>query len=136
MATPYHHALSSVKKWGGTVETYLPVHEWFDASKELHGDFRHRALRHHTQGVFECERVFGTTLALPDGRRVPVRWVAEQHVVEDLGWLPGLSDWLRHLRPQPWMNRPRRLSRELDAAAGPPASYNNDDQPPPAKESA
>ena len=47
MAHPYHHALSSVKKWGGTVDDYLPHHEFFDASKLILADFRHRALRHH-----------------------------------------------------------------------------------------
>jgi hypothetical protein len=26
----YHHALSSVKKWGGIAEDYLPLHNWFD----------------------------------------------------------------------------------------------------------
>ena len=30
MAHPYHHALSSVKKWGGEVSDYLPLHSWFD----------------------------------------------------------------------------------------------------------
>jgi hypothetical protein len=30
MAHPYHHALSSVKKWGGEVSDYLPLHTWFD----------------------------------------------------------------------------------------------------------
>ena len=30
MAHPYHHALSSVKKWGGTVDCYMAVHTWFD----------------------------------------------------------------------------------------------------------
>ena len=48
MAHPYHHALSSVKKWGGTVDDYLAVHSWFDQSKEITADFRHRALRHHS----------------------------------------------------------------------------------------
>jgi hypothetical protein len=33
MAHPYHHALSSVKKWGGTVDDFMAVHAWFDASK-------------------------------------------------------------------------------------------------------
>ena len=55
MAHPYHHALSSVKKWGGTVEDYLPIHSWFDASKEILADFRHRALRHHAEGIFMAE---------------------------------------------------------------------------------
>jgi hypothetical protein len=26
MANPYHHAVSSVKKWGGVVDDYLPIH--------------------------------------------------------------------------------------------------------------
>jgi hypothetical protein len=48
----YHHALSSVKKWGGTAENYLPLHQWFDESKAITADFRHRALRHHAEGIF------------------------------------------------------------------------------------
>jgi hypothetical protein len=40
MAHPYHHALSSVKKWGGDVSDYLPLHAWFDQSKAIAGDFR------------------------------------------------------------------------------------------------
>ena len=35
MAHPYHHALSSVKKWGGTVEDYLPIHSWFDVIRTI-----------------------------------------------------------------------------------------------------
>ena len=30
MAHPYHHALSSVRKWGGSVEDYLTIHTWLD----------------------------------------------------------------------------------------------------------
>jgi hypothetical protein len=30
MAHPYHHALSSVKKWGRKAEDYLAIHGWFD----------------------------------------------------------------------------------------------------------
>jgi len=52
MAHPYHHALSSVKKWGGTVDDYTRIHGWFDESKLIIADFRHRALRHHAEGVF------------------------------------------------------------------------------------
>ena len=33
MAHSYHHALSSVKKWGGTFEDTIALHTWFDASK-------------------------------------------------------------------------------------------------------
>ena len=73
MAHPYHHSLSSVKKWGGKVEDYLPIHNWFDASKSHLADFRHRALRHHAEGIFWAEEVFGVTITNSDGKVVPVR---------------------------------------------------------------
>src|SRR4051794_9054431 len=103
MAHPYHHALSSVRRWGGQVTDYLPIHQWFDESKAMLGDFRHRALRHHAEGVFLCERLFGVTLTNADGKAIPVRWVGEQHVTEDLGRLPAASDWLRCIKPERWM---------------------------------
>jgi len=43
-------------------------------------DFRHRALRHLSEGIFLCERIFGTTLTNSDGRVVPVRFFGEPHV--------------------------------------------------------
>ncbi len=108
--------MSSVKKWGGEVEDYLPIHHWFDdTSKAMVGDFRHRALRHHTTGIIECIERFGETLTLSSGRVIPIRYVAEQHVVEDMGRLVSVGDWLRCIVPEPWMNRPRKLSRELEA---------------------
>lgn len=114
MAHPYHHAVSSVRKYGGTVEDYLPVHEWFDETKSLLADFRHRALRHHAQGIFECERVFGPTITNSTGRVVPVRWIAEQHVTEDQGVIPEAADWLRTIRPEPWMMRGSPIGMEED----------------------
>lgn len=82
MGHPYHHALSSVRRWGGSAEEYLPLHQWFDASKAILADFRHRALRHHAEGIFMLETVFGATLTLSTGRVVPVRLIGEQHVRE------------------------------------------------------
>src|ERR1700732_172958 len=113
MAHPYHHALSSVKKWGGKVEDYQAIHDWFDASKAHLADFRHGALRHHAEGIFWAEEVFGTTITNSAGKAVPVRWVGEQHVKDDLGWIPTLQDWFKHLRTQPWMARAgdRRVGR-------------------------
>ena len=112
MAHPYHHALSSVRNWGGVADDYLPVHSWFDASKAIIADFRHRALRHHAQGIFEAERVFGATLTLSTGRLIPVRWIGEQHVREDLGRIPSFADWVRAIRPEPWMGRATTLGVE------------------------
>src|SRR3546814_3392952 len=62
MAHCYYHALSSVRKWGGTVDDYLPLHQWFDQSKAILADPRHRALRHHAEGIFMLETLFGETL--------------------------------------------------------------------------
>jgi hypothetical protein len=47
---PYHRALSSVRRYGGAAEDYLPLHNWFNATKANMSFFTHRALRHHYEG--------------------------------------------------------------------------------------
>jgi hypothetical protein len=116
MAHCYYHALSSVRKWGGVVEDYLPLHQWFDQSKAILADPRHRALRHHAEGIFMLEALFGATIVNTDGRTVPVRLVGEQHVREDLGSIPSFADWARLITPQAWMLRGHRFD---DAVAAP-----------------
>lgn len=106
MTHPTFHADSSVRLWGGKVEDYLAIHDWLDATKECFADFRHRALRHHAHGIFEAERLFGHTITNSDGRKVPVRYIAEQHIKEDCGGrIPSVADWLSQLKPAPWMSR-------------------------------
>lgn len=103
----WYHAQSSARKWGGGPEDYLPVHEFIDSSKQSHGDVRHRALYHHTEGVFLCERIFGKVLHVKKNVKtiqVPVRLVAEQHILEDLGWLPSFSDYINGMPIQKWMS--------------------------------
>ena len=115
MAHPYHHALSSVKKWGGKPEDYQAIHDWFDESKAHMADFRHRALRHHSEGIFMAECLFGITITNSDGRVVPVRFIGEQHVQEDLGKIPTVADWLRTIKPESWMlGSGKDLGKELD----------------------
>jgi hypothetical protein len=105
MAHPWHHARRSAQLYGGMPEDYLPIHQWFDESKAHMPDLRHRALRHHSEGIFLCESIFGPVLRNSAGKDVPVRQIGEQHVTDDLGWIPTLKDWLRHLTIQPWMRR-------------------------------
>jgi hypothetical protein len=89
MADPLQHTQSSARKFGGKPEDYLAIHNWFDESKSFFTDFRHSALRHHAEGIFLAERIFGITVVNRDRDRVPVRYVGEQHVKEDLdGYLP------------------------------------------------
>lgn len=113
MTSPIFHAESSVRKWGGQASDYIALHEWFDAPKESFADYRHRALRHHSQGIFECERQFGRVIINSDGRTVPVRYIGELHVKEDCGGrIPTVADWFRNIRPEVWMSRGYKLIEE------------------------
>jgi len=103
VAHPYHHAVSSAKKFGGEPDEYLKYHEWLDASKSHMADFRHRALRHHSEGIFMLDALFGPTLTLSTGRTLPVRFIGEQHVLEDLGRIPTVQDWLGRIQAESWM---------------------------------
>lgn len=120
MTHPTFHAESSVRLWGGRIEDYVPIHDWLDATKECYADFRHRALRHHTQGIFEAERQFGHTIMNSDGRKVPVRYIAEQHIKEDCGGrIPTVADWLSQLKPAVWMSRGYLVDeRDFDRPVG------------------
>jgi len=100
----FYHAKSSVKTWGGRPEDYMPIHEFIDQSKMAMADVRHRAMLHHTLGTRLAEQVFGVVIVNAEGKEVPVRLIAEQHVKEDLGWLPTPQDWLKcmSLKAVPW----------------------------------
>ena len=117
MAKSYHHAVSSARKWGGVAEDYQAVHDFFDESKMILGDLRHRALRHHAEGIWLAQRVFGVTMTNSIGRAVPVRLIGEQHLLEDFGFIPSFADWARAIRPAPWMGGPRRASGAETAQA-------------------
>jgi hypothetical protein len=106
MPHPLFHAESSVRRFGGRIDDYLPLHTWMDASKASFADFRHRALRHHSFGIFEAEHHFGVAITLADGRRIPVRLILELHVKEDCGGvIPTVADWLAGLPRRGWMSR-------------------------------
>ena len=110
---PIDHARTSAKVFGGAPEDYLAIHDWFDATKEAFADFRHRALRHHSQGIFEAERVFGHTITNSSGKAVHVRYIGEQHVKEDCGGrIPTVADWFRNIRVEPWMARGYKIEGE------------------------
>lgn len=104
MAHPLHHAQSSARRYGGDPEDYIRIHHWFDATKEHLAHFTHRAVRHNTMGIFEAERLFGTSITNSAGREIPLRFIGEQHVKEDCrGRIPSLADWLSRIQPAPWM---------------------------------
>jgi hypothetical protein len=105
MGHPWYHSVSSAKKFGGKPEDYLPLHNWFDDTKQEFASWKHRCLRHHSYGIFELEKTFGVTITNSNGKQIPTRLIGEQHVSEDLGFIPTVQDWLKNLGHEKWMTR-------------------------------
>jgi hypothetical protein len=99
----YYHAKISAKKHGGVPEDYQALHDFIDSSKSSLADVRHRALLHNSWGVFLCERLFGTAIVNTQGKTVPVRLLAEEHIQDDLGFIPTVEHWLAEMPVQIWM---------------------------------
>lgn len=109
---PFLHARGSASRWGGKPQDYLPIHDFIDSSKATMPDMRHRALYHHALGCYLVEKIFGHTIVNSDGREVSTRDVAESHIIEDLGFLPSVEDWLDELPMSKWHGGIHRLPRD------------------------
>jgi len=111
---PHIHAKSSVKKWGGIPEDYIKIHDWFDDTKKWLGHSNHRMFRHHSEGIFEAERIFGISFTNSSGKTIYTRYVGEQHVKEDCnGYIPSAKEWLTCImlnkRPD-WMKKALKIN--------------------------
>ena len=116
MSHPLHHSISSVKKFGGHIDDYLKLHSWFDETKAHFPDMRHRSLRHHAEGIFWAEEKFGVYITNSDGKMIPTRAIAEQHVLEDIGFIPTIADYLKEMNQANWMYKPgegRKMLKEI-----------------------
>lgn len=111
---PWIHAISSAKKFGGVPEDYLEIHDKMDSSKAAHPDYRHRCVFHSAFGIFIIEDIFGHNITNSDGKTVSVRDIAEQHVIEDMGTIPTLGDWLEAMQIESWMSRPVTARKSVD----------------------
>ena len=100
---PQIHANNSAKKFGGSPDDYLPIHNFMDSTKAHVADVRHRAILHSSMGCFIAEQVFGVTKTNSEGKEFSVRDIAEQHVLEDLGTIPTVQDRLKDLPIADWM---------------------------------
>lgn len=111
---PYLHARVSVKKWGGKPEDYLPIHDFLDESKAHFADMRHRALLHNSFGIYLAERIFGHNIQVGE-RLVSVRDIAEQHIIDDMGRIPSVQDYLQGMPMYDWLGGPKRKpTRTID----------------------
>lgn len=90
----------------------MDIHDFLDQTKMCHADMRHRAILHNTLGCFLVEQMFGATRMNSAGRTYSPRDVAEQHILEDLGRIPSVSNYLDNMKLQPWMGGPvKRVHR-------------------------
>ena len=107
MANPEIHAKSSVKRWGGTIEDYLAIHELLDSPKETMNNNTARMLTHNVWFCYKIiPKIFGYNITNSDGRSVDTIDIAMLHVAEDfrMKFVPTVQDYLKHLDVQPWMN--------------------------------
>lgn len=110
---PLLHAKLSVKNYGGHVDDYLPIHNFIDSSKQCMPDVRHRALLHSAFGCYLVEQVFGVYLTNSEGKMVSTRDVAEEHIIQDLGFIPTVEKYLNNMTLQPWMSGTERRSLNM-----------------------
>jgi hypothetical protein len=112
MAHPQDHAKSSVKKFGGKPEDYIHLHNWMDETKAWIGHSNHRIFRHHSEGIFEMEKVFGPSFVNSDGKTVYTRYVGEQHVKEDCwNYIPTAKEWIEAITSE---KKPMWMLRTMD----------------------
>lgn len=105
---PYIHAKNSAKAFGGIPEDYLSIHDFLDSSKAHFPDMRHRAILHSSFGIYIAERIFGTFMTNREGKKVQVRDIAEKHVIEDMGKIPTVQDYLQGMPLYEWLGGPKR----------------------------
>ena len=112
MSHPLLHSKSSVKKFGGKVEDYIHLHNWMDETKAWVGHSYHRMFRHHSEGIFEMEKIFGSSFINSDEKVVYTRYVGEQHVKEDcFDYIPSAREWIQAIQSK---EKPMWVTRTLD----------------------
>lgn len=79
-----------------------------DATKSALADVRHRAILHSSYGCYIVADVFGHHFINSDGKEVSTRDIAEQHIIEDLGFIPTLDKWFENMPVEQWMGGPSR----------------------------
>ena len=118
MSHCYYHAVSSVKRWGGCVDDYRPLHDWFDPVPKAIIGWTPRATARCAPPCRKAIFPFARSAVRPDHH--PQRWTAlvpDRHCIvskharssmhRNLRTTPALfADWARaDPPPSPWMLR-------------------------------
>jgi hypothetical protein len=101
---PFLHSRIHVKKYGGVPADYADIDDFIDSTKAAVPDVRHRAVLHSAFGCFLVEKIFGRTRYNSDGKEYSPRDVAEDHIQQDLGFIPTMEMYLNNMAIQPWMS--------------------------------
>jgi hypothetical protein len=100
MANPLIHSKSSVKRWGGSVEDYLAIHELIDSPKATMNNNSSRALTHNSWFAYTIiPKIFGYNIVNSSGKSVDTVDIAMLHILEDfrMKFVPTPQDFLKHL---------------------------------------
>lgn len=113
---PLQHSHRSVQRFGGRWDDYIFIHNWFDQTKAMVPDMRHRAILHNSFGIYLCEQMHGDAIVNSDGRLVSVRAIGEQHVLDDLGFIPDLKKCIETipLEPGTWVGGSAKRTKEIN----------------------
>jgi hypothetical protein len=101
---PIYHSRIHCKKYGGVPDDYADIDDFIDSSKACHPDVRHRAILHSSFGCFIVEKVFGRERTNSDGRIYSPRDIAEDHILQDLGFIPSVEQYLNNMNVADWMS--------------------------------
>ena len=109
---PLIHAQLSVKRYGGCVDDYLPIHDFLDSSKAHVPDMRHRSMFHHSFGIYVAEMTVGTYFKNGEDKILSTRDIAEEHIIEDMGRIPTVQDYLQGMPIYDWLGgRPASIRK-------------------------
>jgi hypothetical protein len=120
MANPLIHSKSSVKRWGGNVDDYLPIHKLLDSPKETMNNNTSRALTHNTWFAYHViPLIFGYNIENADGKSIDTVDIAMLHIAEDfrMKFVPTPQDYLRHIQVQAWMHNGVKVIDNPEAEA-------------------
>jgi hypothetical protein len=87
-------------------EAFLSIHKKMDCSKGWVSDNRHRVLTHTMFWVYEVMiPIFGDYINLSNGRKVSVKDICEQHILEDfrMKFIPTPQDFIQVMEYKRWM---------------------------------
>ena len=97
---PLQHAQISAKTYGGSWADYIEIHSFLDSSKSACAHFKHRFLLHHAEGIELGVSIFSDKIINSEKREISTRRILTEHLIEDVGRVVSIEDWMRELMPK------------------------------------